>query len=234
MVDFLGMLISALPFAVAAVMLTGLGWSGTRAGGASLATAVLGAVVWPELEASAVPGALLAGLGTSAPGSVRALRGVIALQPALGRRGCCCCVAASREIGARPCRARCRSCDRGGAILRVGYGIRGGRGHKRPYPARRRVHTLEGRRAGELGPVRRALGSARCREGDRGQHCREGLRDTLSFERIVEHPALPRLRCRSRRGRGRMGRRTPARRGVGSIGAGRRGGNAPDEPVPGP
>jgi lactate permease len=66
MVDFLGILISALPFAVAAVMLTGLGWSGTRAGGASLATAVLGAVVWPELEASAVPGALLAGLGTSA------------------------------------------------------------------------------------------------------------------------------------------------------------------------
>jgi uncharacterized membrane protein YeaQ/YmgE (transglycosylase-associated protein family) len=57
MVDFLGILISALPFAVAAVMLTGLGWSGTRASGASLVTAVLGAVVWPELEASAVPGA---------------------------------------------------------------------------------------------------------------------------------------------------------------------------------
>jgi lactate permease len=66
MVDFLGILISALPFAVAAVMFTGLGWSGTRASGASLATAVLGAVVWPELEASAVPGALLAGLGISA------------------------------------------------------------------------------------------------------------------------------------------------------------------------
>src|ERR687898_271914 len=66
MVDFLGILISALPFAVAAVVLAGLGWSGSRAGAASLATAVLGAVVWPGLEASAVPGALLEGLGTSA------------------------------------------------------------------------------------------------------------------------------------------------------------------------
>jgi lactate permease len=66
MVDFPGILISGLPFAVAAVGLAGLGWSASRAGAASLATAVLGAVVWPGLEASAVPGALLEGLGTSA------------------------------------------------------------------------------------------------------------------------------------------------------------------------
>ena len=62
----MGILISALPFAVAAVGLAGLGWPASRAGAAALATAVLGAVVWPELEATAVPGALLGGLGTSA------------------------------------------------------------------------------------------------------------------------------------------------------------------------
>nr|MBA3617230.1 L-lactate permease [Rubrobacteraceae bacterium] len=66
MVDSMGILISALPFAVAAVGLAGLGWPASRAGAAALATAVLGAVVWPELEATAVPGALLGGLGTSA------------------------------------------------------------------------------------------------------------------------------------------------------------------------
>ncbi len=66
MVDSMGILISALPFAVAAVGLAGLGWPASGAGAAALATAVLGAVVWPELEATAVPGALLGGLGTSA------------------------------------------------------------------------------------------------------------------------------------------------------------------------
>jgi len=66
MVESLGILISALPFAVAAVGLAGLGWPVSRAGAASLATAVLGAVVWPDLEATAVPGALFGGLGTSA------------------------------------------------------------------------------------------------------------------------------------------------------------------------
>lgn len=66
MVDLLGILISALPFAVAVVGLVGLGWPASRAGAASLAMAVLGTVVWPELEATAVPGALLGGLGTSA------------------------------------------------------------------------------------------------------------------------------------------------------------------------
>ncbi len=62
----MGILISALPFAVAVVGLVGLGWPASRAGAASLAMAVLGTVVWPELEATAVPGALLGGLGTSA------------------------------------------------------------------------------------------------------------------------------------------------------------------------
>ena len=66
MVDSLGILISAMPFAVAAVGLAGLGWPASTAGAASLATAVLGAVVWPGLEATAVPGALLGGLGISA------------------------------------------------------------------------------------------------------------------------------------------------------------------------
>jgi lactate permease len=66
MIDLFGIVISAMPFAVAALGLAGLGWSASTAGGASLAVAVLGAVVWPDLEATAVPGALLAGIGTSA------------------------------------------------------------------------------------------------------------------------------------------------------------------------
>jgi lactate permease len=66
MVDLLGILVSALPFAVAAVGLVALGWPAPVAGAASLGTAVLGAFVWPGLRAAAVPGALLNGLGTSA------------------------------------------------------------------------------------------------------------------------------------------------------------------------
>jgi hypothetical protein len=52
MIEMFGILISAAPFAVAAVGLGGFGWSASTAGGASLAVAVLGAVVWPDLEAS--------------------------------------------------------------------------------------------------------------------------------------------------------------------------------------
>ncbi len=66
MVDLLGIVIAAMPFVVAAVGLVGLGWPASTAGGASLTVAVLGAVVWPDLEATAVPGALFAGFGTSA------------------------------------------------------------------------------------------------------------------------------------------------------------------------
>ncbi|HET9927350.1 MAG TPA: L-lactate permease, partial [Rubrobacter sp.] len=66
MVDLLGIVISAMPFVVAAVGLAGLGWPASTAGGVSLAVAVLGAVVWPDLEVTAVPGALYVGLGTSA------------------------------------------------------------------------------------------------------------------------------------------------------------------------
>ena len=63
MVDLFGILISAMPFAVAAVGLAGLGWPASTAGGASLAVAVLGALVWPGLEATAVPGALFGDSG---------------------------------------------------------------------------------------------------------------------------------------------------------------------------
>ncbi|MBA2533868.1 MAG: L-lactate permease [Rubrobacter sp.] len=66
MVDVAGVLVSALPFLVAAVGLVALGWPAPLAGAASLAAAVLGAVVWPGLKAAAVPGAMLGGLGTSA------------------------------------------------------------------------------------------------------------------------------------------------------------------------
>ena len=43
-----------------------MGWPAPLAGTASLAAAVFGAVVWPPLQATAVPGALLGGVGTSA------------------------------------------------------------------------------------------------------------------------------------------------------------------------
>jgi lactate permease len=66
MVDILGIAISALPFAVAAAVLVVLRWPAPWAGCASLATAVLGALIWPGLEAAGVPDALLGGLGTSA------------------------------------------------------------------------------------------------------------------------------------------------------------------------
>lgn len=66
MVDVVGVLVSALPFLVAAVGLVALGWPAPVAGAASLAAALLGAVVWPGLKAAAVPGAMLGGLGTSA------------------------------------------------------------------------------------------------------------------------------------------------------------------------
>jgi lactate permease len=65
MVDIVGILISALPFAVAAVGLVVLRWPAPWAGAASLATAVFGALVWPGLEASGLPEALFGGLGTS-------------------------------------------------------------------------------------------------------------------------------------------------------------------------
>src|SRR5215211_1386663 len=66
MLDLLGVLVSALPFAVAAVGLVAVGWPAPVAGAASLATAVLGALVWPPLQDVAIPGAMLDGLGTSA------------------------------------------------------------------------------------------------------------------------------------------------------------------------
>jgi len=66
MVDLSGILISVLPFAIPAVGLVALGWPAPVAGAASLAAAVLGALVWPPLRAAAVPGALFGGLGTSA------------------------------------------------------------------------------------------------------------------------------------------------------------------------
>ena len=66
MVDIAGIVISALPFGIAAVGLAGLRWPAALAGAVSLATAILGALLWPGLEATGVPEALLGGLGTSA------------------------------------------------------------------------------------------------------------------------------------------------------------------------
>ncbi len=50
---------------VAGVALLLLGWPASRAGILALATAVLGALLWPGLEASGLGGAVFAGLGTS-------------------------------------------------------------------------------------------------------------------------------------------------------------------------
>ena len=65
MVELLGVVVAVAPFAVAAVGLVVLRWPAVRAGAATLAAAVLGAVVWPGLDASGVPGGLVGGLGTS-------------------------------------------------------------------------------------------------------------------------------------------------------------------------
>ena len=59
MVDIPGIVISALPFGVAAVGLAVLRWPAALAGAVSLATAILGALLWPRLEATGVPEALL-------------------------------------------------------------------------------------------------------------------------------------------------------------------------------
>src|SRR5215211_3431134 len=97
-------------------------------------------------------GCIARGTGDFGAGVVRIIRGLIALQPALGRRGGRGRVTVSREVGAGP-RSTCGG-DRSGSftLLRVHHGVRGGGGDKRPDPARRWVYALEGRRAGELGP----------------------------------------------------------------------------------
>src|SRR5215211_936355 len=71
------------------------------------------------------------------------------------------------------------------------------------------------------------MGRPRCRDRDRGPSCRDGLRDTLRRERILEHPPVPGLRRRRRRACGRVDGRPPTRRGGDRAGAGRRGGDAP-------
>ena len=65
MVEMLGYLVAGAPFAVAGVALLWLRWPAARAGVLALAAAVLGALLWPGLEASGLGRAFLAGLGTS-------------------------------------------------------------------------------------------------------------------------------------------------------------------------
>ena len=65
MVDTVGYGIAAAPFLVAGVALLVLRWPAVRAGVAALVAAVAGALLWPGLEASGLPGAVLAGAGTS-------------------------------------------------------------------------------------------------------------------------------------------------------------------------
>ena len=65
MVEILSYLVSAAPFLVAGGALLGLRWSAVGAGVATLLTALAGALVWPALEFGGLPGALLAGVGTS-------------------------------------------------------------------------------------------------------------------------------------------------------------------------
>ncbi|MDP9427140.1 MAG: L-lactate permease [Actinomycetota bacterium] len=67
MVDALSYGVAGSPFLVAGVALLVLRWPAVRAGVAALAAAVAGALLWPGLEASGVPGAVVAGAGTSGP-----------------------------------------------------------------------------------------------------------------------------------------------------------------------
>ena len=65
MVDVLAYLVAGAPFLVAAVALVGLRWPAPRAGLAALVAALVATFVWPGLGAGGLPGAFLAGLGTS-------------------------------------------------------------------------------------------------------------------------------------------------------------------------
>ena len=61
----MGYAVAGAPFVVAGVALILLRWSAVRAGVAALAAAVAGAFLWPGLEASGLPGAVVDGMGTS-------------------------------------------------------------------------------------------------------------------------------------------------------------------------
>ncbi|MGF1473668.1 MAG: L-lactate permease [Rubrobacteraceae bacterium] len=65
MIDFLGYLVAAAPFLAAAIALVWLRWSAVRAGGLAFSVALAGALFWPALDPAGLPGALLAGFGTS-------------------------------------------------------------------------------------------------------------------------------------------------------------------------
>ena len=65
MVDTLGYVVAGAPFLVAGVALLALRWPAVRAGVAALVAAVAGALLWPGLDASGLPGAVVDGAGTS-------------------------------------------------------------------------------------------------------------------------------------------------------------------------
>ena len=65
MVEALGYAVAGAPFLIAGVALLGLRWPAVRAGVAALVAAVAGALLWPGLAASGMPGAIVAGAGTS-------------------------------------------------------------------------------------------------------------------------------------------------------------------------
>ncbi len=65
MADVLAYLVAGAPFLVAAVALVGLRWPAPQAGLVTLLTALVAVFLWPGLAVSGLPGAFLAGLGTS-------------------------------------------------------------------------------------------------------------------------------------------------------------------------
>ena len=65
MIEALGYGMAGAPFVVAGVALLLLRWPAVRAGVAALVAASAGALLWPGLEASGLPGAVAAGAGTS-------------------------------------------------------------------------------------------------------------------------------------------------------------------------
>ena len=65
MVEILSYVVAAAPFLVAGVALLGMRWPAASAGVAALVAALAGALTWPGLDSSGLPGAFVEGLGTS-------------------------------------------------------------------------------------------------------------------------------------------------------------------------
>src|SRR5918994_1232399 len=64
MMEALEYLVAAAPFLIAGAALLGLGWSPAMSGGAGLAVALAGALLWPGFESTGLTGAFVEGFET--------------------------------------------------------------------------------------------------------------------------------------------------------------------------